>query len=101
MYLTEREVSELTKIAIPTLRNDRSQGRGIPYIKIRKSVRYNKQEVLDYMEAHRQTTSVLTPLQDNAAEIKQRTWVDQLTEIRNTEGASAAVRWMRNNPCQF
>jgi hypothetical protein len=40
-YLTERETSELTRKALPTLRNDRHLRRGIPYVKDGKSIRYN------------------------------------------------------------
>ena len=49
-YITEREVSEITGRALPTLRNDRHNGRGIPYVKVRKSVRYSLVDVIDFME---------------------------------------------------
>jgi hypothetical protein len=39
MYLTEIDVAEITSRALSTMRNDRSLNRGIPYIKIGKSVR--------------------------------------------------------------
>jgi hypothetical protein len=52
-YLTEVEVSALTKIALPTLRNQRSRGVGIPYYKLKRSVRYLLSDVIDYMERHR------------------------------------------------
>jgi len=55
-FLTELEVSQMTKIALPTLRNHRFRGMGIPYYKIGKSVRYRLQDVLDYMESKRVTT---------------------------------------------
>ena len=58
-YLTEAEVSALTKIALPTLRNQRFRGVGIPYYKIGRSVRYRLQEVLDYMESKRISTDAL------------------------------------------
>ena len=48
-YLTEAEVSELTRIALPTLRNQRFRGVGIPYSKIGRSVRYFLQDVIDFM----------------------------------------------------
>ena len=50
-YLTEKEVSELTRRAVQTLRNDRHRSRGFPYVKIGRSVRYNLEDVLGYMEA--------------------------------------------------
>lgn len=52
-YITEREVAALTSLALPTLRNHRVQGRGIPYVKIGRSVRYSYTEVMEYMQAHR------------------------------------------------
>ena len=52
-YITEKEVAKITSRALSTLRNDRFQGKGIPYIKIRKSVRYKYEDVIEYMEARR------------------------------------------------
>lgn len=49
-YLTERQVSELTGRALQTLRNDRFRGRGFPYVKMGKSVRYKLIDVLSAME---------------------------------------------------
>ena len=60
-YLTEAQVSELTSIALSTLRNHRFERRGIPYVKLSRSVRYKLQDVIDYMESHRiQTEEVHT-----------------------------------------
>lgn len=52
-YLTEKEVAQITKFALATLRNQRSAGRGIPYLKLGKSVRYAFQDVIGFMERHR------------------------------------------------
>ncbi|MCA9735451.1 MAG: helix-turn-helix domain-containing protein [Deferribacteres bacterium] len=52
-YLPEKEVSKITGIALSTLRNDRFYGRGIPYVKIRRSVRYDLQDVIKFMNAHK------------------------------------------------
>jgi hypothetical protein len=52
-YIDEKEVSEITKRALPTLRNDRHLRRGIPYCKIGKSVRYALSDVIEYMECRR------------------------------------------------
>jgi hypothetical protein len=56
-YLTEKEVSALTKIGLQTLRNARCAGKGIPWTKLglgkRSSVRYSLQDVLEFMESHR------------------------------------------------
>ena len=49
-YLTEKEVSRTTKFSIQTLRNHRHESRGIPYLKINKSVRYRPADVKRYME---------------------------------------------------
>lgn len=56
-YLNEKQVSEMTELALPTLRNDRSLGRGLPYIKFRKAVRYNEKDVIDFMESHKIQTN--------------------------------------------
>ncbi len=49
-YVDETKVSEITGRALPTLRNDRHNRRGIPYCKIGRSVRYSLQDVISYME---------------------------------------------------
>lgn len=52
-YLTEKQVSTITGRALSTLRNERFLGKGIPYIKIGKSVRYKYDDVISFMEAGR------------------------------------------------
>jgi predicted DNA-binding transcriptional regulator AlpA len=52
-YLTEQEVAALTGRAIQTLRNDRHRGRGFPYCKIGRSVRYSLSEIITTMESRR------------------------------------------------
>ena len=49
-YLTERQASQLTGFALSTLRNHRHLGRGIPYIKAGRSIRYSLADVVEYME---------------------------------------------------
>ncbi|MFC1733564.1 helix-turn-helix transcriptional regulator [candidate division KSB1 bacterium] len=61
-YITEIQVSEITSLALSTLRNQRFEGRGIPYCKIGKSVRYNKDDVIQYMEQRK-----ITPVNANPA----------------------------------
>jgi predicted DNA-binding transcriptional regulator AlpA len=56
-YLTEKQVSELTGLALPTLRNDRFLGRRLPYVKFGKAVRYNEADVVGFMEDHKIRTS--------------------------------------------
>ena len=55
-YLTEKEVTEMTRIGLQTLRNQRFRGVGIPYSKIGRSVRYSLSDVITYMEKQRITT---------------------------------------------
>ena len=52
-YINEKEVSEITGRALPTLRNDRHNRRGIPYCKIGRSVRYALVDVIAFMEARK------------------------------------------------
>jgi hypothetical protein len=49
-YLTEKEVSQMTRRALSTLRNERSAGRGIPYCKVNRSVRYDLKDVVEFMD---------------------------------------------------
>lgn len=52
--LTETEVSEITGKAIQTIRNERCERRGIPYVKVgRRSVRYLPQDILEFIKRHR------------------------------------------------
>ena len=55
-YLKEKEVSELTGIAIQTLRNQRASKHPdtIPYIRIgKKIIRYDPRDVFEFMELHK------------------------------------------------
>ena len=58
-YLDEREVSRITGRALPTLRNDRHRGQGIPYSKIGRSVRYSLSDVITFMESRKIQTDNL------------------------------------------
>jgi hypothetical protein len=58
-YVNEKEVHRITGIPIQTLRNFRCQGRGIPYSKFGRSVRYRLQDVHEFMEQHRVETAPL------------------------------------------
>jgi hypothetical protein len=55
-YLNEKQVAEITNRALSTLRNDRFLNRGIPYIKAGKSVRYDLNDVTNYMESRKIVT---------------------------------------------
>jgi len=52
-YLKEKEVSQIVGLALPTLRNQRSRGKGIPYSKIGRSVRYLYSDILEYMNSRK------------------------------------------------
>ena len=52
-YIDETKVSEITGRALPTLRNDRHNRRGIPYCKFGRSVRYALSDVIEYMESRK------------------------------------------------
>jgi hypothetical protein len=52
-YVGEKEVSYITGRAIQTLRNDRHLGRGIPYSKYGRLVRYLLGDVYSHMEARK------------------------------------------------
>lgn len=56
-YIDEVAVSKITGRALSTLRNERSKGSGIPYVKIGRSVRYELADVINFMAAHKITTN--------------------------------------------
>ncbi len=56
-YLTEKEVAQLTRRALQTLRNERAAGKGIPYIKVGRSVRYSLADVIRHMEERKVKTT--------------------------------------------
>ncbi len=56
-WVDEKQVAQITKRALQTLRNDRHHGRGIPYSKIGRSVRYELQDVVEYMRARKINTT--------------------------------------------
>ena len=49
-YLTEKEVAQITGRSLSTLRSDRFNSRGLPYVKIGRSVRYALNDVIRFME---------------------------------------------------
>ena len=52
-YIDEKKVSEITGRALPTLRNDRHNRRGLPYSKFGRSVRYDLSDVIEFMESRK------------------------------------------------
>lgn len=57
-YIDEKEVSKITGRALSTLRNERFMGKGIPYVKVGRSVRYRIDDVIAFMETFRIETVV-------------------------------------------
>ena len=55
-YLNERQVSEVTGIAVQTLRNWRQLRRGFLYSKVGRTVRYSMTDVEQYMESRKVKT---------------------------------------------
>ena len=52
-YLNEKQVSEVTGIAVQTIRNWRQLRRGFPYSKVGRAVRYSVADVEAYMESRK------------------------------------------------
>jgi len=55
IYLTESQVYDMTGIPVATLQNQRHYRKGLPYIKFGKSVRYDKADIVAYMESRKIT----------------------------------------------
>ena len=52
-YLNERQVAKMLNCGLSTLRNRRFLGKGPPYIKFGRCVRYSESDLYDYMEMHK------------------------------------------------
>jgi len=52
-WIEPREVERISGKKLQTLANERHDGRGIPYYKVGRSVRYKLSDVLAFMERHR------------------------------------------------
>ena len=57
-YLTDRQVAEVTGRSLSSIRNDRHLHKGFSYVKIGKSIRYKKEDVINYMESRKITPEV-------------------------------------------
>ena len=55
--LTAEQVAEWTGLSLDTLAQWRSQGRGIPYLKIGRAVRYDPSDVQEYLRGCRVSVS--------------------------------------------
>lgn len=57
LLLYEQELAARHKVSLQKLRNDRWLGRGVPFIKIGRLVRYRMSDVLAYEAAHFRTST--------------------------------------------
>jgi hypothetical protein len=55
-YWNDRQVSAVTGLAVQTLRNQRSKGKGIPYSKVGRRVLYDSAEVIGFIESRKRST---------------------------------------------
>jgi hypothetical protein len=55
--IDERRAAEALGMSVQTLRNNRSQGVGVPYFKFRRSVRYCQEDLEQYIARHRVETA--------------------------------------------
>ena len=55
--LTAEDVANWTGLSLDTLAQWRSQGRGIPYLKIGRAVRYDPSDVQEYLRGCRVSVS--------------------------------------------
>jgi excisionase family DNA binding protein len=55
--LTPEKVAEITGLSVDTLAQWRSQRRGLPYLKIGRAVRYDPEDVQEYLEGCRVSVS--------------------------------------------
>jgi hypothetical protein len=53
VFLTEWQVEEMVGIPVSTLRKMRSQRVGIPYVSLPRCIRYSREDVIDWMNAHK------------------------------------------------
>jgi hypothetical protein len=51
--IDEKQLAKIIKRSVQTLRNERCQGRGLPYIRIGRSIRYDIADVERYLKIHR------------------------------------------------
>ena len=63
-YYDDVTVSQITKRSLSALRKDRMQGKGIPYLKVGRQVRYTEKDVESFMERCRVRVKPLTMTED-------------------------------------
>lgn len=52
-YLTEKQVKEITGIALSTLRNHRFKRKGIQYLRYGRKILYDRTDVESYLSNHK------------------------------------------------
>jgi len=52
LYLNDHQAAEYTGLSVATLRRDRFQKRGFPYVKFGRSVRYRREDIDREMSLH-------------------------------------------------
>lgn len=58
VFLTEHDLATRHQRSVKTLRNERLQGKGVPYVKIGRSVRYRLSDIESFEESQvRRSTS--------------------------------------------
>ena len=55
--LNDKQVAKLTGRALQTVRNDRFNRQGIPYVRVGRSIRYKVQDVLNFIQKNRIETT--------------------------------------------
>ncbi|EGR2301927.1 helix-turn-helix domain-containing protein [Vibrio parahaemolyticus] len=65
-YLTSKQLADLLQLTESTLANQRSQGRGIPFVKVEKAVRYRVSDIEAYLSKE-ESVSVKTDTQGKSA----------------------------------
>lgn len=55
VFLTERDLADRHRLSVKALQSHRSSGKGVPFIKLGRSVRYRLSDVLAWEEAHLHT----------------------------------------------
>jgi len=56
-YLNEKQVKEITGIALSTLRNHRFLRKGIPYSRYGRKIIYKQEDVIAYLDGHKIKTA--------------------------------------------
>ena len=52
-FITENEVALITGLSVHTLRNWRFMGKGMPYCRVGRAIRYDYSDVIEFMRGQR------------------------------------------------